>query len=57
MLALCAFLHRFKYDEIALTVLIQFQNRSLIVHPVAVVGSRPHSYQLLIEPVYISLLH
>lgn len=57
MLALRTLLHRLEYHEPTVVVLVQLQNRRLVVHPIAVVRSRPQRHQLLVEPVDIPLLH
>ena len=46
---------RFELDELLVELLIENQNGSCIVATVAVVGSRPHSHQLLIEHLFITL--
>lgn len=57
ILALSAFRDRLEDDEIPIGMLIEIEEGSLVVHAVAVVGSRPESDQLLIEPVDVPLLH
>ena len=57
MFAVGALLHSVKNYEVPFSVLVQAQNGRLVAHPVAVVGSRPQSHQLLVEPVYVSFLH
>lgn len=56
MLALSALLHRLENDEVFVAKLVQSQNSRLIPHPVTVVWRRPQRHQLLIKPIYVTLL-
>ena len=57
MFAVLTFRHSFVNDKALITFLVQIEQSRFVIHSVAIIGCRPYSDKLLVEPVNVSLLN